>query len=376
MEDEQLKQLRADIAELDRQIFVLAAERNRVAERIGDRKRELRLPQRDYAQEKLVVDRARALAHELDLDPVVYEPVILTLIRASTTVEERGSMLASSRSHDGKVLVLGGRGKMGGWMLSFLQSRGYSGVSVDPSGAVPGIESHSEWDDLDLDVYDAIVVATPLRSTNDTLLALAKRKPRGVVFDVGSLKSPLRTGIEALQQAGVKVTSIHPMFGPDIELLSGQHIIFIDCQHEEALRFAHSLFSPTTAVRVDMTLDEHDSLIAFVLGLSHAVNIAFFSALAESGQSAPRLARMSSTTFDAQLNVADKVAHENPWLYYDIQALNDFGMGSLDALQNAVDEIRQAVKDKRADDFVQIMLRGRDYLDGREPNEDVLKRRG
>lgn len=376
MEDEHLKQLRAEIAELDRQIFALAAERNRVAERIGDRKRELHLPQRDYAQEKLVVDRARALAIEYGLDPVVYEPVILTLIRASTTVEERGSMLASSRGLGGKVLVLGGRGKMGGWMLSFLHSRGYSLVSVDPSGPVPGIESYTSWDDLDLDAFDAIVVATPLRLTNDTLFALAERKPRGVVFDVGSLKSPLRTGIEALQHAGVKVTSIHPMFGPDIELLSGQHIIFIDCQNDEALQFAHSLFSPTTAVRVDMTLDEHDSLIAFVLGLSHAVNIAFFTALAESGQSAPRLARMSSTTFDAQLNVADKVAHENPWLYYDIQALNDFGMGSLDALQNAVDEIRQAVKDKRADAFVQIMLRGRDYLDGREPNDDVLKRRG
>lgn len=46
-----------------------------------------------------------------------------------------------------------------------------------------------------------------------------------------------------------------------------------------------------------MDPESHDGLIAYVLGLSHALNIAFFTALAESGEAAPRLARMSSTTF-------------------------------------------------------------------------------
>ena len=83
-----------------------------------------------------------------------------------------------------------------------------------------------------------------------------------------------------------------------------------------------------------MDLDEHDRLIAYVLGLSHALNIAFFTALAESGEAAPRLARMSSTTFDAQLDVATRVAGENPDLYYEIQSLNDYGEESLQALRD------------------------------------------
>ena len=40
-----------------------------------------------------------------------------------------------------------------------------------------------------------------------------------------------------------------------------------------------------------MSLDDHDRLIAYVLGLSHALNIAFFTALAESGEAAPKLAQ-------------------------------------------------------------------------------------
>ena len=67
---------------------------------------------------------------------------------------------------------------------------------------------------------------------------------------------------------------------------------------------ARELFAPTMAEQVVMTLDDHDRLIAYVLGLSHALNIAFFTALAESGEAAPKLARLSSTTFDAQLDVA------------------------------------------------------------------------
>ena len=48
-----------------------------------------------------------------------------------------------------------------------------------------------------------------------------------------------------------------------------------------------TLFASTMAEQVVTTLDDHDRLIAYVLGLSHAVNIAFFSALADSGEAAP-----------------------------------------------------------------------------------------
>jgi len=106
-----------------------------------------------------------------------------------------------------------------------------------------------------------------------------------------------------------EATLVHPMFGPDTELLSGRHVVFVDLGSAEALASARELFSPTMAEQVVMSLDDHDRLIAYVLGLSHALNIAFFTALAESGEAAPKLARMSSTTFDSQLDVASRVAH-------------------------------------------------------------------
>jgi chorismate mutase/prephenate dehydrogenase len=119
------------------------------------------------------------------------------------------------------------------------------------------------------------------------------------------------------------------------------------------------------AEQIVMGLDEHDRLIAYVLGLSHALNIAFFTALADSGEAAPRLAELSSTTFDAQLEVATRVAEESPDLYYEIQSLNDYGAEALAALAAAVGRVRAAVSAKDRAAFVALMRRGHEYLSGR-----------
>src|SRR5690606_7137305 len=99
---------------------------------------------------------------------------------------------------------------------------------------------------------DLVVVAAPLHATNDVLHELAARRPTGVVFDVGSLKTPLRSGLMALRDAGVRVTSIHPMFGPDTSLLSGRHVLFIDVGVPGATEVVRGLFAATMAEQADV----------------------------------------------------------------------------------------------------------------------------
>jgi len=112
-----------------------------------------------------------------------------------------------------------------------------------------------------------------------------------------------------------------------------------------------------------MSLEEHDRLIGYVLGLSHALNLAFFTALADSGELVPHLQQLSSTTFDAQLGVASRVAGDNPHLYYEIQALNTYGAAPLDALVSAAEHVRDLIRSRDEQGFVALMERGRRYLD-------------
>ena len=210
--------------------------------------------------------------------------------------------------------------------------------------------------------HDVIVVAAPLAVSGRILAQLAVLKPKGLVFDIGSLKSPLIDGLKELHSAGCRVTSLHPMYGPDTRLLSGRHLIFCDVGDPEATAAAKELFAATMVDQLDMGLEDHDRLIAYVLGLSHALNIAFFTALAESGEAAPKLAKMSSTTFDSQLLVSEAVAQDNPHLYFEIQNLNKFGLGPLDALCEAAGRIRESVVGGDEEAFVELMQKGRDYL--------------
>jgi len=92
---------------------------------------------------------------------------------------------------------------------------------------------------------------------------------------------------------------------------------------------------------------------------------AFFTALADSGEAALRLARLSSTTFDAQLDVASRVAAESPELYFEIQTSNAYGGESLLALQKAVEGLAATVRTKNQLEFTALMRRGRAYFDVR-----------
>ena len=359
-----LTELRERLTALDRQLIELVAERQRLSGEVARAKRATGLGTRDFRREREVLLNARATADRLGVSPEVAEGILRQLIRASLAHQEQAQVAARSGGSGKRALVIGGRGKMGGWFANFLDSQGFEVEVADPAGPLDQYAYRADWRTSRLD-HDIIVVAAPLGVTSGILLELADRRPAGLVFDVGSLKTPLRGGLEALRHAGVKVTSLHPMFGPNTDLLSGRHVIHIDLGSTDALREAQELFSATMAEHVIMSLDDHDRLIAYVLGLSHAVNIAFFTALAESGEAAPRLARLSSTTFDAQLEVASAVASESPALYSEIQALNDYGLESLDALAESVERIRSAVRSHDARTFEQFMVRGRAYFEDR-----------
>ncbi|MDX1579090.1 MAG: prephenate dehydrogenase/arogenate dehydrogenase family protein, partial [Gemmatimonadota bacterium] len=217
-----IEALREELAAVDRELLELVARRHALAERIGEEKRDTATPTRDYEQEKVVIERAREAARELGYSPDLAEDLLLSLIRSSLAVQEKGRVAAAGTGGGKRALVIGGAGKMGAWFADFLASQRFAVETADPRGG-----DHPDWRDLDLD-HDVIVVATPLVEGGRVLAGLAERQPKGLVFDIGSLKGPLRSGLVALRERGVRVTSVHPMFGPDTELLSGRHVVFVD----------------------------------------------------------------------------------------------------------------------------------------------------
>jgi chorismate mutase/prephenate dehydrogenase len=359
-----LQALRADLDRVDAELVAKAAERQRIVAAIGRLKQRQGRQLRDFAREREVLERAAANARAQGLDPELAQSLLIRLIEASLTAQEQDRLVTDAGGAGRRALVIGGGGRMGRWFARFLQAQEWSVSVCDPAGSPEGFPLVEDWRDA-ASRADLVLVAAPLRASARILLQLATLAPPGVVLEIGSVKAPLASGLQALARAGVAIGSLHPMFGPSANLLAGRHVVIVDLGSERANRLGEDLFRATMASVTRMSLDEHDRLSARVLGMSHALNIAFLAALAASEEAAPALAAISSTTFERQLRIAADVAGENPDLYHEIQRLNPYGSEARSALARALSELSAAAERDDASAFRALMHLGRRWLGDR-----------
>jgi chorismate mutase/prephenate dehydrogenase len=349
-----LLELRQRLDEIDTGIIDLITERQSVVSTIAEHKLKKGLPLRHYEREREVIDRGVARAESRGLAGSVARDILQILIHHSLSKQETHKLVQSDHGQGQRALVIGGLGRMGVWMSRYLDMVGYNVDVADKASGDTLFGRVDDWQGV-VDDYNLIVVAVPLRPSNEILLRLAELRPQCLVFDIGSLKSPMREGLDAMRDSGCLVCSVHPMFGPDEIGLSGRHILFVDVGNKQAVAEARALFAHTAADCVELSLEEHDEVMAWVLGLSHLVNIAFAGALAQSGEAVPLLKQISSSTFNAQLHVATQVVSENPHLYFEIQQGNDNTAEVSKHFQKVLNELVTAVTENDEAVFTRYM---------------------
>ena len=350
--------IRWHIEEVDNQILDLIGQRMRLARQMGQFKIGKAMTVRNLRVEDQVIARYASRAKEAEISDEAARRIAAILIHESVDMQMRMPKVAEPK----RVTVVGGSGKMGAWVSRYFAERGHKVMVQD-------IVSSTKFpfeNDLRRAVMgaDVIVLATPIIRTPEMLESVLALKPKGLVMDITSVKAEVAPIIRRAVQKGAKICSIHPMFGPDTQLLLEHNMVLCDCGSEKGLEEAKALFEGVGLdVRV-ISLEEHDALMAYVLGLSHAINISFFSALAKSGRAHRELHDVASTTFDRQDRSARGVANENPELYYEIQHVNPHTQEVLDLLARSLDEIREAAKENDSERFVSIMEQGRKYFGG------------
>lgn len=362
--DPEILRLRTELDRLDGDLVAAMARRQAIVAEIGTRKQAVGRQLRDYARERQVLDGVRARAERVGLDPALAEDVLKRLIEASLSTQEQDRIRRSNQGGGRRALVIGGAGKMGAWFADFLDAQDYQVEIVDPGQAAetPAYPQHVALS-RDNVAVDLIVLATPLAASAAALRELVALGTPALIIDIASLKTPLREALAEADAAGLRLCSVHPMFGPTATLLAGRHVLLMQVGAQaEALAEARALFAATSAELVELPLADHDRLVAYVLGLSHWLNLGFVRVLARSGADAEKLAGLSSTTFDRQLGVSRQVNGENPGLYYEIQALNEHRELAWDGLSRALAELRRVVEQGDAAGFADIMADNRHWL--------------
>jgi len=362
MDNSKLDNLRKNLDSIDEKIIGLLAERQMNVDAIGSVKLNTKFPTRDYQREKQVIDNIMNFAISKNVDAEIAKQIFTLIIKTSLEKQEHQKINTSAYGSKKSALVIGGDGKMGQWFVQFLSNQKFKVEISD----INSISKHNiDYKKSEL-LYDFIIVAAPIAASAQILQDLATLQPQGIVLDVGSIKSPLKLPLMQLLDSGCKVVSIHPMFGPNIKLLSNKHVIFIDLGDSDSVLKVKQLFQPTMVEQIDMQLEDHDRLVAYILGLSHVINIAFMSVLSESGEAADTLSQLSSTTFDAQLSIGKNVVSENPHLYFEIQKLNNYSKSTLNALGDAVQRIITVINNNQEQAFVNIMQKAQQYMQNKE----------
>jgi chorismate mutase/prephenate dehydrogenase len=345
---EDLDALRERIGALDAELIERAALRVALARKVGALKRAEHRATVDYAQERIVLDRARALAAAHGLDPRAAEDLVADLIRAAVSAQDEDSLRHGAAGAGQHAVVVGGAGRMGRWLERFLSAQGFETEILDPAATDAERASAAK----SFPTADLIVCSTPPRATAALYQEWRATPPRGVVVDIASIKTPLVEPIRALQRAGGKVASIHPMFGPSVVLLRDADVVVCDTGDEAATAAVERLFSSTTAHVVRMPLEEHDRIMADLLSLAHATAIAFALALE------PAAHPVRSTTFSALESLAAAVVRESPDVYFEIQAMNPHSVESLERLRAALDAVLSSVKARDAAGFARLLQDG------------------
>ena len=347
-----LDELREGIREKDLETIRLIAERTEIAKQIGEIKIGQGLPIRNIEVEKKVIARYIEEGSKFGLSEGLMISVASAAIQEAVDAESRTVKNAEPK----RIAVIGGAGKMGVWISRLLTGYGNTVIPIDPASK----DGHDISECADADV---VIISVPIHAVPDVLKKVDSICGEDtLIFDLSSLKTSI-TDILKDMAGRKKVCSIHPMFGPSAPSLYNRNIIVCDCGNAEALKETVELFDDRGANIRIMDIGEHDGYMSYVLGLTHAVNIALFTALERSGHSFSDLLSVASTTFNKGLDTNRSVASEDPMLYYEIQHVNSHRDEMWKLFSEAVKDLREASVSDDPAKFRKLMEAGRLYFD-------------
>ena len=347
-----LEDVRTEIQDIDFQILGLMKRRLELAKLVGEDKVARNAAVRNIPQENKVIDRYRGFALENGMNPVYAEKICRILMQESIEIQAALPRTTSRMRH---IAIVGGYGKMGRWFADLLKGAGHRVDVIDPSSGNGLVLEDAKW-------ADAVIVSVPISRTGSVLQKLDEIcKPETLIFDVASLKSPF---IDTLTDMGSRrhVCSVHPMFGPSAESMYERNVIVCDCGSPEAVNETMELLGNHGANVRQMPVADHDRYMSYVLGLSHAVNIAFFTVLDRSGIDFQDMKTVASTTFWKLMDTNESVALEDPYLYYEIQHMNANREQMLNEFDTAVHDVVEAALSDDPRAFKDLMDRGREYF--------------
>ncbi len=274
-----------------------------------------------------------------------------------------------------KIAIIGGAGKMGRWFAGFLLKDGkevvISGRSekklLEAKRQLGGVGVASNMEAVrDADV---ILVSVPIDNFERVIAEICPYiGPEQVIIDITSIKvSPVETMHKYIKTG--TVLGAHPMFGPGAVSMKNQNVVLTPTNEKEGI-LAQKVreYLETKGAKVTlMTPQEHDELIAIVLGLAHFIALVSADTLL-SFDKFKQMRAVAGTTYKVLLTLVEGVISRDPEFYATLQMTLPNIAEVEELFQKSAKTWADLVKNKDKPEFMRRMNFLRKKLEAAEPD--------
>ena len=326
-----LDQVRTQIDENDSELLKVLRRRLELVKQVGLIKSKEGTPVYVPERERSLIDKRRAQASELGLNPDLAEDVLRRVMRESYGAENDVGFKCLNESVK-KIVIIGGRGGIGSIFTRLFRSSGYT---VEVMG-------HRDWDRAGEIFAGAglVGVCVPIDRTEEVIGKLqGLLSPECVLADFTSIKTNPVKSMMAVHQG--PVMGLHPMFGPDISNMAKQVIISVEGRYPEKCGWVLDQMTLWGARIKKFSAAEHDDAMSYIQALRHFTTFSYGVFLAKENPDLDVLMELSSPIYRMELMMVGRLFAQDPVLYADIILSNK---RNLDIIERYSSEISRAIE--------------------------------
>ena len=349
---ERLAELRAQIDSLDEELLQLLAKRLNVVHKIGEVKLQHGLPIYVPQRESEMLQKKREAATQLGLSPNLIEDILRRIMRESY-VSENQFGFKTVNPQIRKIVIVGGRGKLGSLFGRYLSGSGYNVVSLE----------QNDWPQAAQILQDAdvVIVSVPIANTLEVIAQLKSYLTENMLLaDLTSVKrAPLEKMLEVHHGP---VVGLHPMFGPDVASMAKQIVACCDGRFSERYQWLLQQIQMWGVKIYHVDATEHDHHMTYIQALRHFSTFVYGLYLSQQSVDLEKLLALSSPIYRLELAMVGRLFAQDAALYADIIADKPENLAVIEHLKNSYETGFAFFKNKDKAGFIAQFNQIRDWF--------------
>ncbi|WP_395479786.1 bifunctional chorismate mutase/prephenate dehydrogenase [Candidatus Curculioniphilus buchneri] len=299
--------LRKEIDKIDKMLLNLLSKRLALVNKVGKIKIQHGLPIYDHDREMTMLTSRRQEASTLGISPDLIEDILRRVMRESY-ITENNKGFKTLFPELRQIVIIGGRGQMGRLFNKMLILSGYQ---VHILGREDWLYSNSLLSNAGM-----VIISVPLHLTISIIQKLPPLPEDCILVDLASIKHATLQAMLSVHNG--PVLGLHPMFGPDVDSIAKQVIIFCEGRKPEAYQWLLKQMQLWGAHLYHSNTLEHDHNMSFIQALRYFITFTYGMFLAKENVNIKKLLALASPSYRIDLIMIGRFFSNNPKLYANI----------------------------------------------------------